>query len=95
VFRFLLIFALVALTWLFVDARWQPQDRVLSLRVRSTEEIKEQAFERARNLGRDWVRTWADGQRTSPPVSAPAPRQAGTPGDQSRLGQTVNDRLRP
>ncbi len=90
-FRFLLTFWLIGLAWLFLDARWEPQDRLLSVRVRTTEEIRAQAFERARDLGREWVRGWAEGQRTGA-VSAPAPAD-GSEGSELRAG--VRNEPRP
>ena len=56
-FRFLLICAVVALAVIWVDAQWDASGRVLALRVRTADEIRDLALEKARKLGREWVTT--------------------------------------
>jgi hypothetical protein len=100
-FRFFLLCALIGLSVVYVEASWDAQTRVLALRLRTGEEIRGLALERARKLGSDWVRTWAEEQRQSlarESVSAPPPGGTEPPeanGDSSRLNSMVEEKQRP
>jgi hypothetical protein len=58
--RLLGLCALAALALIWVDARWQADTRVLTLRLRSAVEIRALALERARSMGREWVQAWTE-----------------------------------
>jgi len=69
-FRFTTLCALALVWFVWVEARWQPDVRTLTLRLRSGDEIRSMAFERARDWGREWVVSW---QPQVPEVSGGPP----------------------
>jgi hypothetical protein len=103
VFRFLLMCALIALGWAFVDVRWQADARVLALRFRDPAEIRQLALARAHELGREWMRAWTEGAENRPGRAVSSPPRGDrssdvehlTPDDRRQLNRVVREKLQP
>ena len=71
-FRLLLLIVLAAAAFVMIDARWAPDSRTLTLRVRTAKELMGVAQGTARELG-DRAMRKVVGDEPTPSVSAPPP----------------------
>lgn len=108
-FRLLSVLLIAAVAAIWVEARWEPNAQSLTLRLRDGAEIRTLAFSKARDLGKDWVRSWLEKrEQTRPAVGAsasdaaepaepaePAPSDELTPQDRSALDRLVRERVKP
>ncbi len=90
----LILIGIAAVVW--VEPRWQPDERVLTLRLREGGEIVGLLRERARNLGQRAVR--AVSEETSPPaVGAGVPTGSAdtlTRDDREALNRLIEEKIR-
>ncbi len=90
----LILIGIAAVVW--VEPRWQPDERVLTLRLREGGEIVGPLRERARDLGQRAAR--AVSEETSPPaVGAGVPMgsaDALTRGDREALNRLIEKKIR-
>ena len=77
---------------IFIAPRWQPEERTLSLTLRTTKEIRELVREGARELGARVVRYATDRDEDSAPDVAARPERERRGEPAERL--TVMDRVR-
>jgi hypothetical protein len=96
---FLLVLAAFAVVW--VEARWVPDSHLLMLRLRDGAEIRAFAFQKARDLGQDWVRSWtqkSEEERRPAVGASPAeesPAEELSSQDRSALDRLVRERVKP
>lgn len=100
-FRLLFLIALGVAAFVLVDARWAPDSRTLTLRVRTAKELLGVAQGTARELGDRAVETMVED--VTPSVAAPPPAPADEPAlapenlkssDRERLDRLVQEKTR-
>jgi hypothetical protein len=102
-FRLLSLLLIAAFAVVWVEARWEPDAHSLTLRLRDGAEIRALAFAKARDLGKDWVRSWLEKREeprpavgaSAPEPAEPAPSDELTPRDRSALDRLVRERVKP
>ncbi len=100
-FRLLFLIVLAAAAFVMVDARWAPDSRTLTLRVRTARELMGVAQGTARELGDAAVERIV--RENTPAVAAPPPARGGepeaaperlAPSDRERLDRLVQEKTR-
>jgi len=92
VFRLLFLIVLAAAAFVVIDARWAPDSRTLTLRVRTAKELMGVAQGTARELG-DRAMQKAVGDETTPSVAAPPPARRDEESDAETLPASDRQRL--
>ncbi len=90
----LILIGVAAVVW--VEPRWQPDERVLTLRLRDGDEIVGLLRERARDLGQRAMRA-ASGEPSPPPVGAGVPTGLAdrlTRNDREALNRLIEQKIR-
>ena len=90
----LIVLGVVAVVW--VEPRWQPDERALTLRLRDGDEITDLLRERARDLGQRATRA-ASGEPSLPPVGAGLPAGSAdrlTRDDREALNRLIEQKIR-
>jgi len=101
VFRLLFLIVLAAAAFVMIDARWAPDSRTLTLRVRTARELMGVAQGTARELGdravERIVRENTPAVAAPPPVRSDQPESAPerlAPSDRERLDRLVQEKTR-
>lgn len=91
-FRLLFLIVLAAAAFVMIDARWAPDSRTLTLRVRTAKELMGVAQGTARELGDRAMQKVVD-EPSTPSVGAPPPARRDAESDAETLPASDRQRL--
>jgi hypothetical protein len=93
VFRLLFLIVLAAAAFVMIDARWAPDSRTLTLRVRTAKELMGVAQGTARQLGDRAMQKVVGDEKTPSVAAAPPPARREEESDAETLPASDRERL--